>query len=322
MPASGAGQSGGAARLTPRGRAVRHDPRAVRIRVFQVPDSQERAHLRYGAGGRVNVRRPGDIRVASSSGRGGTRGVDSGACAVVPWARQPRPCRHDALHSRPDVFRRRHRADADARRRHFFSPASERRGDSSHDYRRDGGRGVCVGHSRRCLDDRVDDPHARHHPHARRRTEVRDSPGSDDLHDRDDDLRRLARLRRAAEPDHESEPGPASRRHVLHPLLRPNRRRHLSRCRAAPARAACRKPYQPRHDGRARRERRRRQVSSGVAAWRSADAGRARRGARGASPGEGAARSSGSCRRGLRWVARSSKPIFRGRSASCCSVIT
>ena len=59
-------------------------------------------------------------------------------------------------------------------------------------------------------------------------------------------------------------------------------------------------PHRPRHDGRARCQRRRRQVSSGVAARRSADARRARRGARRASRGQGAARSSRSCSRGRR----------------------
>ena len=72
----------------------------------------------------------------------------------------------------------------------------------------------------------------------------------DDLHDRHDGVRRVAGVRRAAEPDHEGEPPSVPGRHVLPALLRSDRHRHLSgRCQA-PAQAAGGPAHRPRADGR------------------------------------------------------------------------
>ena len=100
------------------------------------------------------------------------------------------------------------------------------------------------------------------------------------VHGRHDDLRRLARVRRAAEPDHEGEPVPASRQRLLPALLRAGRHRQLSRRRLAAARQARRPAHRSRGDGRHRRERRGRALPPGQPPRRGADPDRARRGFR------------------------------------------
>ena len=152
----------------------------------------------------------------------------------------------------------------------------------------------------------------------------RHSAGRHDLHDRDDGLRRVAGVRRAAEPDHEGQSRSAPRRDVFPPVLRADRAsstyfvvaRHL------------RKELDGQRinletmdviDANAEDVR----FLQAIAARRSPDAGRAGRGARAGSRRQGAGRSSSGCSR----APRSGRALVDARSAagkraSCCSVTT
>ena len=66
------------------------------------------------------------------------------------------------------------------------------------------------------------------------------------VHGRHDDLRRLHRVRRAAQPDHEGEPVPAPGQHVLPDVRRAGRDRQLSRHRVAAAWPTGQTPRRPR----------------------------------------------------------------------------
>ena len=146
---------------------------------------------------------------------------------------------------------------------HLFPAAAERRPDPADRHFRNGRRRLRLRHSRRRLDDRADDPDARDHHDARRRAQIRGALRGHGLHRGDDDLRHLAGLRRAAEPDHEGEPVPLSGQRLLPALLRARRPRQLPSGGLAAAREARPAARQPRGDGRHRRERRGRAFSAG-----------------------------------------------------------
>ena len=153
------------ARLAARRRGAGHHPRPVPLRLVQVPDPQERAHLRDAARHRRDLLRPADV------GRGTSRSPQRGwwawarrAPAVLPRPRRPGARRHDALHPRPDLLRVGDRADAPARRHHVLPAAAQQGRDSADGHRGHGGGRVRLGHPRRRVDDRPDHPHAGDHP--------------------------------------------------------------------------------------------------------------------------------------------------------------
>ncbi len=268
-----AGPLGDHARVAARRRDAGDDHRPVRVRLVQIPDSQERADVRNAARHRRDVHAAAGVDVAHRDRRAWSAGVDPASPADVRGPRRSDSRRHDALHPRPDAVRLGHRANPHPRRDHVCSAAAQWRPHSPDRDRRHRGRRHHVRHARRRVDDRADDPHLRHHPDAGRGAHRRHSLRGDGLHGRHDDLRRVDGVRRAAEPDHEGEPLPASQQRLLSLLRSAGGGRELcGDCLAAEA-AARQSARGPRQHGRARRERRGRQVSPGLAPRRGDDAG-------------------------------------------------
>ena len=142
------------------------------------------------------------------------------------------------------------------------------------------------------------------------------------VHGGDDDLRRLAGVRRAAEPDHEGEPVPAPRQRLLPAsTARPSPSRAIWSSPGSCARAGAASASNLDDDGRHRRQRRGRAVSAGDAPRRGDDAGRARRGSRTRAAGGSAeavrrAAAAAASRSASRW---STQDVPRGDAQSCCS---
>ena len=191
--------------------------------------------------------------------------LDTAQSVVVSWPGRPHPCRHHVVYSWPDIFRRGDRPNAAARRDHLlFAAALSGQYFTHGDFSYRSGR-LCVGNSRRRLNDRTNDPHARYHYDVGGGSDSRDPLCGHGMHDGDDDLRYLAGLRRATQFDHESQPAPVSRRRLFSALLRAHRRRLLSRHRLATEAQDRRRANRSRCHGCDRRERGGCALSPGVA---------------------------------------------------------